>query len=345
MRYRALLITGLGTLIGAFLATDAPAANWEQLLQKLYPAAKKEGGIIFNTERNMEVGGKEGVEKFQKRFPGVKVIFNGLAGSKLPSRLIAESMAGRVSIDAFRSDPVRAEPLAEKDLLMTVNPKELTDQPLRGTFFKNRFFKTSDHITNFACNTDFVSAANRPKRYEDLLDPRWEKKLVLDARGGQIAHLMANGIWTKERFWDFVRRLKNQKPLWTSRNTEAMAKLTAGEGYIGTGSYAAIEELKKQGAPVDFLFLSPSLAQVRGVSIVKGSPHPNAAKLFLGWLLSPEGIQAMDKMGVGTVTPGTTIYKKVKAAKADIFYEDTFDKIAKRDGLEEEITKEWGVLK
>jgi iron(III) transport system substrate-binding protein len=345
MKYRIVFLGGLITAIGMSMVTEARAANWEQLLQKLYPAAKKEGGLVFNTERNMEVGGKEGVEKFQKRFPGVKIVFNGLAGSKLPAQLIAESRAGRVSIDAFRSDPVRAEPLAEKDLLLTVNPKEITDQPLRGVFFKNRFFKTSDHITNFACNTDFVSSADRPKRYEDLLDPRWERKLILDARGGQIAHLMANGIWTQEKFLDFIRRIKRQNPLWTSRNSEAMAKLTSGEGHVGTGSYAAIEELKKQGAPVDFLFLSPSLAQVRGIAIVKGTPHPNAAKLFLGWLLSPEGVQAMDKLGVGTVTPGTTIYKRVKAAGADIFFEDTMEKINKRDNLEELITKEWGVLK
>ena len=66
-------------------------------------------------------------------------------------------------------------------------------------------------------------------------------------------------VWEEKKFWDFVKGLKEQKPIWTSRNTEAMAKITSGEGWIGTGSYAAVEELKEKGAPVEFLFLGPAL--------------------------------------------------------------------------------------
>jgi iron(III) transport system substrate-binding protein len=323
--------------------TAARAAPWEDLLQKLYPAAKAEGEVIFNTEREEEVGGKEGIALFQKRYPGIKVSFNGLAGAVLPSRMMLEAKTGHVTIDAFRSDPSRAAPMADKDLLLPIDPAELTEQPIQ-TFFNNRFFKLSDHITNFAYNTAAVPAAARPKTYEDLLDPRWQRRLILDARGGQIAHLLSDKIWPEAKFWDFVNKLKAQRPIWTTRNTEAMVKLSSGEGYIGTGSYAAIEELKRQGAPVEFLFLSPSLAQARGGAVLKAAAHPNAAKLFLGWLLSPEGLKARDRYAVGTITPGTTLYERVQAAGATITYEKTIDQIIARDNVGTKITDIWGVL-
>jgi len=322
---------------------SARAAGWEDLLQKLYPAAKQEGEVVFNTEREEEVGGKEGIAQFQKRYPGIKVSFNGLAGAVLPSRVVLEAKTGHVTIDAFRSDPSRAATLAEKGLLLTIGSTELTETP-GTTFFDNRFVKLSDHITNFAYNTAFVTAAARPKSYEDLLDPRWQRKLILDARGGEIAHILSDRIWDETKFWDFVNRLKAQRPIWTTRNTEAMVKLSSGEGYVGTGSYAAIEELKGKGAPVEFLFLSPSLAQVRGAGVLKLAAHPNAAKLFLGWLLSPEGLKARDRYAVSTITPGTTLYERVKAAGASITYEKSIEQVIARDEVGTRITDTWGVL-
>ncbi len=342
MRVQSSLIATVAIVVVLF-NNAAQAAPWEDLLQKLYPAAKQEGEVIFNTEREEEVGGKEGIAQFQKRFPGIKVSFNGLAGAVLPSRMMLEAKTGRVTIDAFRSDPSRAAPMVEKDLLLTVNPAELTDQPIQ-TFFDNRFLKLADHITNFAYNTAFVTPAMRPKSYEDLLDTRWQRRLILDARGGEIAHLLSDKVWDETKFWDFVNKLKAQRPIWTTRNTEAMVKLSSGEGYVGTGSYAAIEELKAKGAPVEFLFLSPSLAQARGGAVLKAAAHPNAAKLFLGWLLSPDGLKARDRYAVGTITPGTTLYERVQAAHATITYEKTIDQIIARDEVGNRITDIWGVL-
>ncbi len=342
MTSRSLFVSCVSVLVLA--AGAVQSAEWEDRLQKLYPAAKAEGQLIFNTERIEEIGGKDGVAKFEKRFPGIKVNLTGIAGSQLAPRILAEVKSGRVSIDVMRGDPNRAEPLAERDLLVALDIAELTDKPVK-TFFDNRFIKLSDHVTNFVYNTDFIKPADVPKTYEDLLNPKWERKLVMDARGGQIAHLLSTKVWDDERFWKFVKGLKDQKPIWTSRNTEAMAKITSGEGWIGTGSYAAIEELKAKGAPVEFMFLSPALSQIRGASIIKGSAHPNAAKLFVGWLLSPEGAEARDKYAVGMIEPGTALYKKIQAAGAQIAYEETLKQLEERDDVAEKITTEWGVLK
>jgi iron(III) transport system substrate-binding protein len=336
-------IVALALGLGIHL-TGAHAATWEDLLAKLYPAAKAEGELVFNVERLEEIGGKEGIALFEKRFPGIKIIMNGTAGSALPARITAESKAGRTSIDAFRADPDRAEPLFKRDLLLKLDIAEITDQPVK-IYFDGHFIKLSDQITNFVVNTQQVKKDEWPKKYEDLLDPKWQRRLALDARGGQIAHLLSEKIWDETKFWNFVKGLKAQNPIWTSRNTEAMAKITSGEGWVGTGSYAAVQELKEKGAPVGFLFLGPALSQVRGASIIKAAAHPNAAKLFIGWLLSPEGLKARDDNNVGTITPGTKVYEAVKAAGADVTYEERIEQILARDAVGQQITKEWGALR
>jgi len=42
------------------------------------------------------------------------------------------------------------------------------------------------------------------------------------------------------------------------------------------------------GAPLEFVYASPTIGQTDGVAVVEGSPHPNAARLFMEWAATPE---------------------------------------------------------
>lgn len=329
----------LMVLLAIVAATEAIAQSLEQ---KLYAAAKEERELIFNTARIEEVGGKEGLEKFSKRYPGIKITFTAVAGTQLPARLISEGRAGRVTIDAYRSGPEHSKVLAERDLLMAINPKDLTGHPVR-TLHNNRFFSISDHITNFGYNTKLVTKAEAPKGYGDMLDPKWKGKIVLDARGGQIAHLLS--LWGDEKFWNFVKAMPGQKPLWAIRSTDSMTKLASGEAYVGNASYVATQELKKKGAPIEFSFLSPARTLTRGVSILKGAPHPNAARLFLTWLFSSEGLESLDKLGVGIAVKGTVLYEAVTAAQAKLEFDETVEELMEREKVSDKIAEIWGALK
>ncbi|MBI2985245.1 MAG: extracellular solute-binding protein [Deltaproteobacteria bacterium] len=341
MKYRVFFVI-VGALLLISLPRESRGQGWEQTLQRLYPAAKEEGEVIFNTARVEEVGGKEGIEKFYKRFPGIKITFTAVSASTLPSRLITEARTGRVTIDALRGGPENAKPLVDRDLLITVNPKELTGHPVR-TEFNNRYIDISHHLSHFGYNTKLVSKEEMPKRYEDLLDSKWKGKITLDARGGQIVHLQS--LWGEEKFWQFVKALAAQKPIWARRVTDAMSKLVSGEAYIGNASYVAVQQFKSKGAPIEFLFLNPVRVQTRGVSILKASPHPNAAKLFLAWLLSPEGVEATDKHGVGPAVPGTSLYEALQKAGTKLSFDEGFDELMARDKISDKITDLWGALK
>jgi iron(III) transport system substrate-binding protein len=46
------------------------------------------------------------------------------------------------------------------------------------------------------------------------------------------------------------------------------------------------EQLKRNGAPLDWFIVPPAIAQLNGVSVARHAPHPNAAVLFYDFLLS-----------------------------------------------------------
>ncbi len=86
--------------------------------------------------------------------------------------------------------------------------------------------------------------------------------------------------------------------------------------------------VKQKGAPVDFLFLEPVPLAFEDQTIIKGAPHPNAAKLFLGWMAT-EGQKYHDGMtNRGIPLPGfdTESAKAVKGRTLSLFAETWTDR-------------------
>ena len=70
-----------------------------------------------------------------------------------------------------------------------------------------------------------------------------------------------------------------------------MANLIAsGEVPVALDSYFdEISELKKSGAPVETVFAAPVVAMPTAVGVFRRAAHPNAAVLFVDFLLSEDG--------------------------------------------------------
>ena len=76
MKARAVFVPVLASIVT--MGIGAQAAPWEDKLNKIYPAAKAEGKLVFNVRRIAEMGGKSGLAKFKKRFPGIDITFTGI---------------------------------------------------------------------------------------------------------------------------------------------------------------------------------------------------------------------------------------------------------------------------
>jgi iron(III) transport system substrate-binding protein len=133
------------------------------------------------------------------------------------------------------------------------------------------------------------------RTYDDLLNPKWKGKIALwDPRSGGGAAL---GIWgylwlTKGE--SYLKRLVQQNLLLVEDRRLVADSLARGKIAVAIGAtYYSYASFMKAGLPVKPLPPSKEGTFVSvgngGPVVVKNHPHPNAAKVYVNWLLSKEG--------------------------------------------------------
>jgi iron(III) transport system substrate-binding protein len=149
-----------------------------------------------------------------------------------------------------------------------------------------------------AYNSNLVTGSDIPKRYEDLLDPKWKKRMALDS---EEYVWFANMLQSRgrEKALSLMRGLAKQDLSFRRGHNLLDDLLAAGEFPVVVDTYAAdIEKLKSKGAPVDWVPVEPVIASHKFTGISNHAQHPNAAKLFVNFLLSKKGQQIIaDRLG------------------------------------------------
>ena len=144
-------------------------------------------------------------------------------------------------------------------------------------------------MTHYLRN-DKVAAADEPKTWDDLLDPKYKGKLVMTDPSFTSLQVSVVGTISKQHGWDYYKKLRGNDVMIVQGNQQVSDMLKRGERLIAVGaldSYAA--DLRKEGHqvktlyPTDGVFIIPS-----PTSVVKNSPHPNAAKLFAEFMIGDD---------------------------------------------------------
>ncbi len=281
---------------GATPATGATDDAWA----KIVAAAKKEGNVtIYSTGFIADVG-KRISDEFRKTY-GISVdnlVGNG--GTLLQKILVEQSMKGQVA-DIFliggagsTSDLILrggAESVA-KDLPVLKDKSVFKVDPVYSPGGEGLVWIMAYSGVNI--NTNLVKPADYPKSYKDFLDPKWKGKLLTQdplTTGG------AAPFYYVPRFYkvtdvEYYRNIyKNDVKPWGGNPREAAMMVARGEYYGEIGnSTDTVGPIMGAGAPLKTLPLVEGVTgQFGNVLAVKGAPHPNAARVFINWLLSAEG--------------------------------------------------------
>jgi iron(III) transport system substrate-binding protein len=147
-------------------------------------------------------------------------------------------------------------------------------------------------------NTKVLKAEEAPRSLKGLVtDPKWVGKVVISrpTRGGTSSGALMNVINAVGR--DFLKSAKSRDILLTLGNEGAIASVVSGERPVswGVSGYRAIEA-KSEGSPIEVIVWEEGLALAQFIGVVPSkAPHPNAARLLLRWLMSPEGQELLVK--------------------------------------------------
>jgi iron(III) transport system substrate-binding protein len=288
---------------GAAKAGVSPAASSKsQELARLIEGAKKEGKLIWRDGLKPEEA-EPLVKAFQEKYPFIKVDHNRVSGTDSRERLYREMLAGQVNVVLFdiggEDGPAyKKAGLVEKydwTKAFDVRPEQLDRDQMS--------LSIGSSMKGVGYNTNLVNPKDLPKRWEDLLDPKWKGKIVVDTRPKTFCQLMP--VWGEEKVYDFLKKLAANKPVFRRGQTASIELMAAGEITMIAGTYRSSMSLViDKGAPIKMLYFDIIPITLEEEYIAKGAPHTNAAKLLLGWL-GTDGNKYYDKVTArGIPLPG-----------------------------------------
>jgi len=190
-------------------------------------------------------------------------------------------------------------------------------------------------VTAIYYNTNAVPAAEAPKTWKDLLDPRWKGKLVTAHPGysGVIAtHVLA---LVHLHGWDYFKTLAQNQVMIVQSANDPTTVVSSGERVVAVngGEYSAYQ-LKKKGNPIEIVYPKEGVPLVVSpTAITSFAPHPNAARLFTDFTFTREAQQAMaDSEGLYTGHPDVT-YPADKPKLKDLRATELHDSIRQSQRL------------
>ena len=320
---RRLLSAALAAAVLGMSAASAPAQQrWQArpAVKALYEKAKAEGEVVIWAPVQAEVDWIDG--ELAKRFPGIKV--KGTGDLQAATKLIAEARAGRHSVDLWQNSLGGMLEVQKRGLFAKVDWQSFG-------FAGDRILFGGEGIAvhNFIYSTlyakDLVKAAELPKTWEDLLDPKWKGRMVSqDFLFPRLMGFLALD-WGEARTEKWGRAMIGEQKLLII-NSPRESFLKTGERVLAVGdSVNQSYQYSDSGVPTGYTILDIVPAVQFMVSVMKEAPHPNAARLLAAWFASDDGLAAREKTSHGfSIGPGAKshVAEEIRRAGAKTILED-----------------------
>ncbi|MGH7823823.1 MAG: ABC transporter substrate-binding protein [Candidatus Binatia bacterium] len=262
----------------------------------LVAGAKREGELTDYTSTNHQMSGPL-VKLFEKKYPFITVNLARIGGSKIIQRAETEAKAGLHAVDVIGTGELGIVSLIDRGVMAKyLSPMR---ENLREGFADKQGLWTVQHASLLfsAYNKNLVKADEVPRSWEDFLDPKWKGKLSLDTQAFEWMGFLINHMG-EQRALKYFERLSKQDVKFLRGRSLQLQLLAAGEFPITMVSNAnLILDLKKAGAPIESIRISPVLLRPSLLMLAANAPHPHAAILYLDFLLSKEGQSLLARSG------------------------------------------------
>lgn len=273
-------------------ATPLNANNHDSLIE----AAKKEGSLVLYTSMTVDQAQKLN-DAFRAKYPFLQVHMFRAVGERLLTKIMTETQAGRFDFDVVQSAETQAYFLKKRNLLARYHSPE-TKQLQKGFFDAEGYWAAIYMMPNvIAYNTRMVKRSEVPVSDEDLLNPKWRGKIGMDHTKPEWFSWKLKRLG-QDKGLAYMKRLGAQEFKLYSGLTIITGLLAAGEFPLVLNTYIHnAEDAKRKGAPVDWLAQDPVFTKFQPIGVAAKAPHPNAAKLFVDFMLSEEGQRIIASFG------------------------------------------------
>ena len=267
-----------------------------QVTADLIEAARGEGKVAYYSALELNVAERLG-KLFEAKYPGISVRVERSGAERIFQRIAQEQASHINAVDVANStDPAHYLDWKKNDWLAPYLPDDVAKYFPADQVDPDGMYATScAWIEAIGYNTDLVKPADAPKSYADLLDAKWQGKIVKAHPGYSGAIMTATFVLARDLGWPYLEKLARQKVMQVQSAADPPKKILLGErAVMADGNDYNLLLLKNQGKPVESVYAtegSPLIIVPSGV--FRSAPNPNAARLFQSFFLSAETQQML----------------------------------------------------
>lgn len=299
-------LAGCVALMLASCTEEAPeraAAPWQlsgpDRMERLIAGAQAEGELSFYTSLPV-LPTTQITEAFEAKY-GIPVTMYRAESTQLLQRAANEARAGRHVVDVVESAAAEVEAMEREQLLQVVD-FPVFEHIAEGAAAPGRAWVAS-RLTIFvvAYNTDLIPPEDVPQSFRDLLDPKWNGMIGIEAENANWL-MEVSDAWGRDETTALFNEIAATNGMSARRGHTLLVNLVAsGEVPIGINAYHEhVDQARERGAPVDYVFMPPVIAMPLSVAVVRNAPHPHAAILFMDFLLNDAQQLIADQLMIPT---------------------------------------------
>jgi len=264
----------------ADLALDASAGRDARVLE----GARREGELTLYTSLTAASAAKVKAD-FERRY-GVRIHLWRASSENILQRVVTEARAGHAEVDVIETNGPEMEAIQREGILQRVQSRRFADLIPQALFAHREWVATRLNVFVQCYNSQLVPAAEVPRGFADLLDPKWKGRLGIEANDADWFQSVV-GEMGEEKGLAYFRKLVATNGLSVRKGHALLAEMVkSGEIALSLTCYSfKIDQDRKGGAPVDWTSFGPLLARPNGEGISRRAPHPNAALLFYEYMI------------------------------------------------------------
>jgi len=253
---------------------------------------KKETKLVFYITMEFPQNA-ELIRLFAEKYPFWNIEIHPLETETLVKRIQDEARSRVFTWDVLLGGGGSLQHVLEPNLVLSYHSPErkALSEELKDSEGYWSGYAVSPYV--LAYNTNLVKEKDVPISYEHLLEARWKGNIAIDNTAYGLLRGLA-AAWGEDKAVAYLKRLSDQQPVMARGSITAVDSLHRGTVSVIIARAPVIQAYRdQQHSPIQWVSLEPVISQVEAVMLSARSPNPNAARLFVDFVLSREGQTAL----------------------------------------------------
>jgi iron(III) transport system substrate-binding protein len=243
---------------------------------------------------------KDFIARYKERYPEADVQFLDMGSRQVLERVTVERNRPQADL-WWGASHTTFQTAAEENLLAQFRPSWADKVPATARDQNDYWYGTYETPQVIAYNSEAVSAADAPRDWDDVIDPKWRDKVLIRnpnpsdtmrAIFGAMILRFYKDTSSTDGGYDWLRKLDANVHEYTADGTLLMQKLARREGLVTLWDMPDVRLFKEQkNLPVDYRVpASGTPVIIDGIAIIRGAPNEDEAKRFYEFVTTPESL-------------------------------------------------------